>query len=129
MSSPSSNINDAWVTPLPLYIDIPLVAAVAVSGLACVVFNCKILSSTSTVCVFNVVVVPFIVKLPPTVKLPSISALPLISKVTPSTSPVTVIESTKASFHRTPVLPKSTSLSDWGPKILSATYTCSTFAA
>jgi len=47
------------------------------------------------------------------------SALPDISKLAPSISPVTVIESTKASFHLTPVEPKSTSLSDCGPNILS----------
>ena len=52
-------------------------------------------------------------------KVPSISASPLISKLAPSTSPVTVIESTNASFHLTLVEPKSTSLSDCGPKMLS----------
>ena len=46
-----------------------------------------------------------------------------------STSPVVVIVSINASFQRTPVVPKSTSLSDWGPNILSAKYTCSTLAA
>ena len=52
---------------------------------------------------------------------PSISASPEISRDAPSISPVTVILSTNASFHLTPVVPKSTSLSDCGPKILSAT--------
>ena len=54
---------------MPLYTDIPDVVAVAVSGDPWVVFNCNILSSTSTVCVLSVVVVP------PTVKLPVIVTL------------------------------------------------------
>ena len=70
VSSASSNIKLACVTPSPLYIDIPEVVAVAVSGVPCVVLSCIILSSTSTVVVLIVVVVPFTVKLPETVRLP-----------------------------------------------------------
>jgi hypothetical protein len=54
--------------------------------------------------VATVVVVPLTVKSPPTV-----------------IAPVVVSESTKASFHLTPVEPKSTSLSVCGPNIPSAT--------
>ena len=70
VSSLSSNIKLACVTPSPLYTDIPDVVAVAVSGDPCVVFNCNILSSTSTVCVLSVVVVPLTVKFALTIKSP-----------------------------------------------------------
>ena len=81
VSSASSNIKDACVTPSPRYTEIPLVAAVAVSGLAWVVFNCNMLSSTSTVCVLSVVVVPFIVQFPVTVKSPPTVVFPVTARV------------------------------------------------
>jgi len=81
VSSASLNIRLACVTPSPLYIDIPEVAAVAVSGEPCVVFNCNILSSTSTVVVLSVVVVPLTIKLPPTVASQGIVILPVVSNL------------------------------------------------
>ena len=72
----------------------------------------KIGSSTVTVVEFTVVVVPFTIRSPPTV-----------------TVPVVVTVSINASFHLTPVVPKSTSLSVSGPNIPSATYTCSALFA
>ena len=71
VSSASSNIKLACVTPSPLYTDIPDVVAVAVSGDPWVVFNCNILSSTSTVYVLIVVVVPLSTKLPVIVTSPA----------------------------------------------------------
>ena len=54
---------------------------------------------------------------------------PVAVMVAAATLPVAVTLSTKASFHLTPVVPKSTSLSVSGPKIPSATYTCSALSA
>ena len=74
--------------------------------------------------------VPSATSICPDVFVPITKSSPVIVKSPPTvTFPVVVTVSIYASFQRTPVVPKSTSLSVCGPKTPSETNTCSALAA